>query len=201
MMNVEAELDAPAMAGPGADPGGRHDPEVLRLPARALLLVAGVPGAGKTTMLAHVDTRGSKVLDADPIRARRARRLGRLPYRLWRPLVHGEHYLRVLLALPGPDGLVVHEPGTRGWMRRLLLRCAARSGRSAHLLLLDVTLDEALAGQRQRRRMLHRSAFGRHWRRWLALRPRADRLTEEGWSSVRLLDRAAADRLRRIETG
>jgi AAA domain len=213
MMMLEApERDVPA------------DPAVLRLPPAALLVVAGVPGAGKTTLLSRVDAPGSLVLDPEPIRDRYQRWLGRVPYRLWRPLVHAEHFARVLLALPGRTGLVVHDTGTRGWRRRLLAGLARRSGRSSHLLLLDVTAEAALEGQRRRRRALRRAAFATHWRKWRQLRaelqaaapgdadaaahgagtdlaaPGADPagLAAEGWASVRLLDRPAANRLRHI---
>jgi hypothetical protein len=196
MMKLEApERDVPA--GPG----------VLRLPPAALLVVAGVPGAGKTTLLSRVDAPGSLVLDPEPIRARYQRRLGRAPYRLWRPLVHAEHFLRVLAALPGACGLVVHDTGTRAWRRRLLTGLAARLGRTSHLLLLDVPAEVALAGQRDRRRALRRSAFAAHWRNWRQLRAALAAsgpggppgLEAEGWRSVRLLDRPAADRLRRVD--
>jgi hypothetical protein len=202
------------------------EPTVLRLPAAALLVVAGVPGAGKTTLLSRVDAPGSLILDPEPIRARYQRLLGGVPYRLWRPLVHSEHFLRVLLALPGRSGLIVHDTGTRDWRRRLLVGLAGRCGRSGHLLLLDVSAKAALEGQRRRQRTLRRSAFAGHWHRWRRLRaelptpgdpaagpsglhvelpgpddPAADPsgLRAEGWASVRLLDRAAADRLRRVD--
>jgi hypothetical protein len=211
MMRLEApERDVPA------------DPAVLRLPPAALLVVAGVPGAGKTTLLSRVDAPGSLVLDPEPIRFRYQRLLGRVPYRLWRPLVHAEHFLRVLLALPGPAGLVVHDTGTRDWRRRLLAGLAGRCGRTAHLLFLDVPAKVALEGQHRRRRALRRSAFATHWQRWRELRaalpdagepvaaggPGPDAPTAatdpsglhaEGWRSVRVLDRRAADRLRRID--
>jgi AAA domain len=203
MMMLEApERDVPA------------DPAVLRLPPAALLVVAGVPGAGKTTLLSRVDAPGSLVLDPEPIRDRYLRWLGRVPYRLWRPLVHAEHFARVLLALPGRTGLIVHDTGTRGWRRRLLAGLARRCGRSGHLLLLDVTAEAALEGQRRRRRALRHSAFATHWRNWRQLRaelpapePSVDLaafgadpagLAGEGWASVRLLDRPAADRLRHV---
>jgi len=213
MMMLEApERDVPA------------DPAGLRLPPAALLVVAGVPGAGKTTLLSRVDAPGSLVLDPEPIRDRYLRWLGRVPYRLWRPLVHAEHVARVLLALPGRTGLIVHDTGTRGWRRRLLAGLARACGRSGHLLLLDVTAEAALEGQRRRRRALRRSTFATHWRNWRQLRaelqataledadtaalgpatdlaaPGADPagLVAEGWASVRLLDRPAANRLRHI---
>jgi hypothetical protein len=194
-------LDAPERDAT-AEPAG------LRLPPAALLVVAGVPGAGKTTLLSRVDAPGSLVLDPEPIRARFQRLLGPLPYRLWRPLVHAEHGLRVLLALPGRRGLIVHDTGTRGWRRRLLVALARRLGRTAHLLLLDVSAEDALEGQRRRRRAMRRSAFATHWRNWRDLRaevpvadgpgaggPEPSGLRAEGWASVRLLDRPAADRL------
>jgi predicted kinase len=196
------KLDAPERDVP-------LDPAVLRLPPAALLVVAGVPGAGKTTWLSRVDAPGSLILDPEPIRARMARRLRPLPYRLWRPLVHAEHIARVLLALPGGSGLIVHDTGTRGWRRRLLAALARRFGRGGHLLLLDVTAETALEGQRERRRTLEPAAFAAHWRRWRRLRddlsgpagPDAagSPLAAEGWASVRLLDRPAADRLGRVE--
>lgn len=187
------KLQAPARDVPA-------DPAVLRLPPAALLVVAGVPGAGKTTLLSRVDTSGSLVLDPEPIRARLARRLGPLPYRLWRPLVHAEHVARVLLALPGSSGLIVHDTGTRGWRRRLLAALARRFGRSGHLLLLDVPAETALEGQRERRRALGPAAFAAHWRRWRRLRDGLPAgLAAEGWASVRVLDRPAADRLDRVE--
>jgi predicted kinase len=175
----------------------RAEPPVLRLPPAALLVVAGVPGAGKTTLLTRIDAPGSLVLDPEWIRARYLRPLGRVPYRLWRPLVHAEHFLRVLLALPGPSGLIVHDTGTRGWRRRLLVDLARRFGRTGHLLLLDVTARAALEGQRQRRRTLRQATFATHWRNWRQLRGAP--LHDEGWASVRLLDRPAANRLRRVD--
>jgi hypothetical protein len=204
MMRLDArERDAAA--------GRSAGPAALRLPPAALLVVAGVPGAGKTTLLSRVDAPGSLVLDPEPIRARLQRLLGPLPYRLWRPLVHAEHGLRVLLALPGRRGLIVHETGTRGWRRRLLATLARRLGRTAHLLLLDVSADAALEGQRRRRRAMRRSAFATHWRNWRHLRaevpapggpgagdPEPSGLRAEGWASVRLLDRPTADRLVRV---
>jgi AAA domain len=202
------QLDAPERDVPAS-------PAVLRLPRAALLVVGGVPGAGKTTLLSRVDAPGSLVLDPEPIRARFRRRLGRVPYRLWRPLVHAEHFLRVLVALPGRSGLIVHDTGTRGWRRRLLVGLARRCGRTGHLLLLDVTAEAALEGQRRRRRTLRRSSFATHWRNWHRLRaelsgpaglggsgdPEADPsgLHAEGWTSIRLLDRPAANGLQRID--
>ena len=188
MMKLEAsERDVPP------------EPALLRLPPAALLVVAGVPGAGKTTLLARIDAPGSLVLDPEPIRARYQHLLGRTPYRLWRPLVHAEHFLRVLLALPGRSGLIVHDTGTRGWRRRLLASLATRLGRTAHLLFLDVPAKVALEGQRRRRRTLRDSAFATHWQHWRELRAAPSTLHPEGWVSVRLLDRPTANRLDRVE--
>jgi hypothetical protein len=214
------KLDAPERDVPAG-------PAVLRLPSAALLVVAGVPGAGKTTLLSRIDAPGSLVLDPEPIRARYERHLGSVPYQAWRPLVHAEHFLRVLAALPGATGLIVHDTGTRGWRRRLLAGLAARFGRTSHLLFLDVPAKVALEGQRHRRRTLRRAAFAAHWRNWRELRAALaapggvtgalgaspaglDAVTgamdagpagldAEGWRSVRLLDRPAADRLRRVD--
>ena len=68
------KLDAPERDTP-AGPAG---PGLLRLPAAALLVVAGVPGAGKTTLLSRLDAPGSLILDPEPIRARWQRLLAPL---------------------------------------------------------------------------------------------------------------------------
>ena len=193
------KLDAPGRDVPSG-------PGVLRLPPAALLVVAGVPGAGKTTLLSRVDAPGVAGPGPEPIRTRLQRLLDPLPYRLWRPLVHAGHGLRVLLAPPGRRGLLVHDTGTRGWRRRLLAGLARRCGRTGHLLLLDVGAEAALEGQQARRRAMRRSAFATHWRNWRRLRaelptpghPDPSGLQAEGWASVRLLDRPAADRLVRV---
>ena len=118
-----------------------------------------------------------------------------------------------VLRLPQAALLVVAGvPG--GWRRRLLARLAASFGRPGHLLFLDVPARVALEGQQRRRRTLRRSAFAAHWRNWRELRsalaapaaaevlvpgdPDPSGLRAEGWGSVRLLDRPAADRLRRV---
>ena len=80
-------------------------------------------------------------------------------------------------------------------------------------MFLDVPAKVALEGQQRRRRALRRSAFATHWHNWRELRtalaapaaevlvpgdPDPSGLRAEGWGSVRLLDRPAADRLRRV---
>ena len=64
---------------------------VLRYPPAAAVIVAGIPGAGKSTLIARAAfPAGTTVLDTDPRRRRWAARLP-LPYRLWRPLLHAAH--------------------------------------------------------------------------------------------------------------
>src|SRR5215218_5630122 len=116
----------------------------------AAVIVGGIPGAGKTTFLARAVRPGdAEVLDSAQVRRRLRARLGpRLPYALYRPLVYALHLLRVwrALALPGP--LVVHDCATRGPLRRLMVRRAARAGRPVSLVLLDVDAAVARGGQR-----------------------------------------------------
>jgi hypothetical protein len=84
-------------------------------------------------------------------------------------------------------------------VRRWLAREARRRGASLHLLLLDVTPQQALAGQRERGRGVSRYAFLRH-------RAASERLLHAvergalpaGCGSAVLIDRDAADTLRRV---
>jgi hypothetical protein len=68
------------------------------------VIVGGIPGAGKTTFLARTMRHGDgTVLDSADVRRRLRARLGRrVPYALYRPVVHAVHLLRVWRALAGP---------------------------------------------------------------------------------------------------
>jgi predicted kinase len=168
-----------------------------------MVVLGGVPGAGKSTVLRAVrDLRpGVGVLDPEQQQRRLAPHVRGVPYRVWRPLVHVLHHLAVLRALlAGPrDGrpLVVHDTATRAWGRAVACRLAAARGRRPVLLLLDVTEGSALAGQVERGRVVRRPAFERHWRRWTLLRSRltGDAVGDggrDGWARVALVTRADA---------
>jgi predicted kinase len=171
----------------------------LLLPARAAVIVGGVPGAGKTTLLRRTVAPGSaRVLDSAAVRDRLRRRLGaRVPYALFRPLVHTLHLMAVWRALGGDDAqpVVVHDCATRRWLRRGMLRRAHRAGRPAVALLLDIDGRVARDGQRARDRCVRDRAMARHERCWRALvgAGRGERLGREGFAAVHVLDRAAAD--------
>ena len=175
------------------------EPIVIELGPRDLLVVAGLPGAGKTTMLRHAAP-GLPVLDSDQVRARLAAAVPAVPYRCYRPVVHAWHRLRVLsCALVSEGPIVVHEPSTRASTRALLALLGAVSSRPVRLLFLDVTASQALAGQRCRGRVVRARSFARHVRRvgkWrevlLASR------VPVGWRSVRVIDRGEAGRVRML---
>jgi hypothetical protein len=142
----------------------------------AVIVVAGLPGAGKTTLVRS----DPRALDSDAIREAWAARLGRVPYALWRPLVHAWHWIAIWRALRRPDGVVVVRPFTHGWLRRAVLRRARRFHPAVHLVVVDATPAQARAGQRVRGRRVREHAMRRHERRWA----RAD-LTRERWTSIR----------------
>ncbi|MEU5266318.1 AAA family ATPase [Amycolatopsis sp. NPDC021455] len=175
------------------------EPTVIELGPRDLLVVAGLPGAGKTTMLRHAAT-GLPVLDSDQVRVRLAAAAPAVPYRCYRPVVHAWHRLRILGRAIGAAGpIVVHEPSTRASTRVLLALIGAVSGRPVRLLFLDVAASQALAGQRSRGRLVRPRSFARHVRRVGKWREEllADRVPA-GWRSVQVIDRAAATRTRLV---
>jgi hypothetical protein len=175
----------------------------LRYSADSLVLVAGIPGAGKSTLLRRLFGAGGgvRVLDAEQLRDRWRPVLGSVPYRWWRPLLHLMQYRRVLAAIGVPGPLVVHDCATRPWVRRLLGWRARRCGREVSLLLLDVSEDEARAGQRVRGRIVGSASFATHCRRWRGLLKQAadspDRMVPGAASAV-ILDRRAADKLHNV---
>jgi predicted kinase len=176
-----------------------HSPRRLTFAARDLVVVTGLPGSGKSTLMRRA-VPGARV-DSQDTRDHWDLRLARfLPYAVYRPLVRLAHYAGLRRALRADTGVVVHDCGTQAWVRAWLAREARRRGGTLHLLLLDVPPDTALAGQLERGRGVSRYAFLRHRRanhRLLHAIEQGD--LPGGCGSAILLDRDAADVLRRID--
>ncbi|WP_049795782.1 AAA family ATPase [Frankia sp. EAN1pec] len=205
-----------------ADAASDHDPGTgwsMIVPAGGVLVVAGIPGAGKSTLIqrlyhgapAPAPGRGAGpaggraddplVLDSAQVRAALARRLGHLPYALYRPVVHTVHYWRIAAWTAGPRrNLVIHECGTRTWARRTVAALARLRRRPAHLVFLETSPAAALAGQHARGRVVPHRSFRRHERSWARMRAALQdgSLAREGWTFARGISREEAARLTEI---
>ncbi len=173
---------------PGPVPAG------AAVTGRALVVVGGLPGSGKTTMVRRLlgaGVPGVTSLDSEQV-AGRWRTGSRVPYRLMRPLVHARHRLRVLRTVLGGDPTVVlADPWTSRWWRPVVRGTARTAGRAVRLVLLDASPEDAADGQRIRGRRIPEGRMRRHGLRWARLlrtaaagadvvvidRPRAARLT------------------------
>lgn len=181
----------PAAPGPAAAPAA---PVRVSLPGRTLLLVAGLPGAGKSTLLAGVPRRpGLVVLDSDAQRAALARWLPGVAYRRYRPLVHLLHRLALVrAACSGTPTVAVHLPATAAATRGLVALLAVLTGRRAHLLWVHAAPADALAGQRDRGRLVPSGSFAGHAHRAATAVHRLRRGRARGFHRVVVVDRAAA---------
>jgi predicted ATPase len=108
----------------------------LSFPSNAVVVVAGVPGAGKTTLIRRaVDRSAVRVVDTDDRREAGRRRL-----------LYAGHYARVVAAVAMRRPVVIHSRGTHPAARRAIAALAAVRGRPAHDGWASVTvLDRARA--------------------------------------------------------
>jgi len=151
----------------------------LTYPEGAVVVVAGLPGAGKSTLIRRaVDRSTVRVVDTDDQR------------QAGRRASYVRHYGHMLAAVWGRQPVVIHSRGTLGTLRRTITLVSSLRGRPAHLILLDAPRAEAEAGQQHRGRRVSRSKMDREVARWERLRRRGVR--GEGWRSVTVLDRASA---------
>ncbi|MFD3545777.1 AAA family ATPase [Streptomyces sp. NPDC058655] len=188
-MGPVRDLRGPAVRGPRR----------LGFAAGDIVVVSGLPGGGKSTLIKRAAAEGGSV-DSQDTRERWERRMpGALPYGAYRPLVRAAHYWGLWRILRSGASVVVHDCGTQTWVRRLLAAAARRRGRALHLLLLDSSPQEALAGQEARGRRVSAYAFSRH-RGAVArlLRDAEGGRPPAGCASVTLLDRRSAAAVTRI---
>lgn len=177
---------------------GAHGPQWLGSAEGDIVVVSGLPGGGKSTLIKRAAQDGG--IDSQDVRERWERRMPRaLPYAVYRPLVRFAHYWGLWRTLRSGASAVVHDCGTQSWVRGLLAAAARRRGRALHLLLLDTSPEEALAGQAARGRGVSAYAFARH-RGAVArlLRDAESGRLPAGCTSAVLLDRGAAARVTRI---
>ncbi|MBT2408624.1 AAA family ATPase [Streptomyces sp. ISL-87] len=173
----------------------------LSYPHDAVVIVAGLPGSGKSTLL-HRWSPAAAIVDPRTTRtACEALMPSWLPYAVYRPWARLRHMRWMRAEMRRTRPLLIHDCGSRAWMRRWLAHNARRAARPLHMVVIDVGPREALSGQHARRRLTSRRVFSTHQRglaRMLSGLEQDGLPTSMGLSSVVLLDRASRERATRV---
>lgn len=184
-------------AGGCARIGAFAQPWEIHYEAGALVVVGGLPGAGKTWLLDRLG------LDVEVVSAESEiiRRFGPTPAWEWVSFSDaiGWALERTEEGLSEGRPMILESVALFEGPRRAALHIAAMQDRPAHLLYLQCPPEIARRGQRRRGRVLP----GRIWRSYVreSGEPRSpehgpQELAErEGWASVLVVDREAADEL------
>lgn len=168
-------------------------PPTVRIGRRDLVVVAGLPGAGKSTLLHRLQvTDPVPVLDPEQI-YRRLRSVlpKRFSHSRYRAVVHLAHRFRIAWYCACTSGPVIaHEPSTRATTRAMLVIIGRLTRRPQVLVWLHAGAFEALAGQRERGRMIGTRSFARHVGRAERLRHLLhSRRHPHGWYAVHVFTR------------
>jgi predicted kinase len=180
-------------------PSGQRPGQAAVSPASRtpIVVVAGIPGAGKTTALHNLSqTRSpsaSRIIDSESVRRSLQTRLPGVPYSVLRPLVHTVHWAKITaLAVTENRVLLIHETATRRLARATLLRIARLARRPARMVWIDVDAEIAREGQSARERVIRPASFRRHLRRVSQCDPAV--AASHTWDIVYRTDRAGAVR-------
>lgn len=155
-----------------------------------VVLVVGIPGAGKTVLIDRAANSSSwTVLDNDRLRRRLPTALRRIP------ILYPVYVLALVAAIARHTRVVAESRGTYAWLRRLVTACARARGREAVIVLLDASSEDAMAGQEVRGRVAPAPVMRANTTSWVPLLDAARSgalAAEEGWSKVVVLDRTQA---------
>jgi hypothetical protein len=166
-----------------------------------MVIVAGLPGSGKSTMLRRW-AEAAVIVDPRTTRAaHEALMPSWLPYAVYRPWVRLRHMRWTAREIRRTRPLLVHDCGSRAWLRHWFARQARRAGRPLHMVVIDVGPQEALSGQRARRRLTSRRVFSTHRRGLAKLLDHIEqgRAGEDlGLSSMVLFDRESRQHAARV---
>jgi len=171
---------------------GGAGPAVLRFAPGSLVVIGGPPGAGKSTLAARVVDR-ARVPVLDPDDTRDARGLDwQEALAVWRADLGA--------ALVSGSGAVAVTTALRHGHRLGLAKAADAAGVPAHLVLLDAGAEACRAGRASHGApRISDGLFEHLLREWEAFRRTLAAASDaEPFASATILDRAAADRLRRV---
>jgi predicted kinase len=171
----------------------------LNYPQGSLLVIAGAPAIGKTTLIERALPKDVAVLCPDLIRLRLQTEAGVEGYdqSFW-PQAFAELHARLDTELAGGRAVVVHATGIDRLQQQEFTSYSEKRGRSAHIIFLDATEELCAAGLSARENKIPPERMKMYLDNWSKLKYRllGDSRDEDTAASKRwtqLHGRSAAD--------
>lgn len=172
---------------------------ILRYSSPSIIMLGGVPGVGKSTLLDHIDLdpQQAEIVSADECRGR-VQMMHDEPYHAYVeeriPEARDDFFRALDSASENEKNIVCEAAYLTHHSRNEIIRWAQQNQYEVHLIVLYTSLEAIREAQNSRERRVPEEILLRHWENWERLADELDdSVLDDGLSTAIMLDRTEVD--------